>query len=192
MIEKLRTMVDKERFEHSLGVEQTAVELAKIHGADVEKARLAGLLHDCAKFSVAQTKEFCETYGVDAKSCEFEDMPLPLIHAPIGAMIIKQAFGVDDPEISSAIAAHTTGKTDMSQLDKIIFLADYAEPGRGDDPEIEEIRRLAKVDLDEALLKSMEFSIHRIENRGREVYHTTLEAYNDLAQKMGRNKWTQK
>lgn len=150
----------------------------------MEKASLAALLHDCAKHIAKDPKEFCRIHNLTKYLHDYDDMPLPVLHAPMGAHLAHEEFGVNDPEILSAITWHTSGKEDMSLLDKIIYLADYTEPLRFGTPQLEEIRSLCKTDLDMALCKALEYSIIRIKAKGNPVYEITLKAYNYIKEQV--------
>lgn len=147
MKKKLKKELDKKRYEHTKGVMYTAGCIAMAHGYDYKKAMLAGLLHDCAKCIPTETKfELCEKYHVILSESEVENPSL--IHAKLGAALAEHLYEVTDPEILHAIKVHTTGMPDMSLLDKILFVADYMEPGRNEAPNLEVIRELAFGDLD--------------------------------------------
>lgn len=152
---RIRNILEKEldtkRFEHTLGVAYTAASLAMVHGEDIEKSLLAGLLHDCAK---------CENYKTQMDLCKKEKMELseaekeknsPLLHAKAGKVLAKEKYGVCDKEILNAICYHTTGRPGMSELEKIVFIADYIEPMRKHAVNLPVIRKTAYLDLDEAL-----------------------------------------
>ena len=138
----LQSRLKKSRFAHSIGVADTAVKLAKRFGVDEEKAYIAGLLHDCAReFENDELPAEAAKRGIEIGEVERE-MPL-LLHSYIGAMMIKEIYGVDDPEISQAIWRHTVGGRNMTKLDKIIYFADMIEPNR-DYPGVNELRQLAQ------------------------------------------------
>ncbi|NLB42186.1 MAG: HD domain-containing protein [Clostridiales bacterium] len=178
IIGELEKWIDERRLHHSIGVSRCAVDLAKQYGVDEEKARLAGLVHDCAKcLSLEKSLELGKRYGYDAD--EISQHNKALLHAPIGAHLAADLFNIKDPEILEAIACHTTGKEDMTLLDKIIFVADYIEEDRNY-PGVEEIRRLAYIDLNESLLKALELSIKSVLERGRLLHPMTIEARNYL------------
>ena len=161
------------RIPHVLGAEQEAIRLAQTYGADVEKARRAALLHDCTKkLLMEDQKALCEKYGIELD--EMEQWALKLLHAKTGAAIARDVFGVDD-EIYSAIFYHTTGKADMTLLEKVIYLADYIEPTR-DFPGVEELRQACYEDLDKGLLLGLEMSIDEMKSMGNPVHHATVEA----------------
>ena len=140
------------RFRHSRDVSRTAVRLAERWGADLEKARLAGILHDCARSLKGEALlSAVKDFGLRPSEIEFAQPAL--LHAPLGAALSKQRFGVDNPEILQAIRRHTTGAVEMTLLDKIIYMADYIEPGRNFSG-VEKIREMAVNNLDEALLEA--------------------------------------
>ena len=165
------------RIPHVLGTEQEAVRLAERYGADVEKARVAALLHDCTKkLNMPEQLALCEHYGI--RLDELESKALKLLHAKTGAEIARDVFGVDD-EIYRAIWWHTTGHAGMTLLEKIIYLADYMEPTR-DFPGVEELRRACYEDLDKGLLLGLEMSIEEMTAMGNPVHHATVEARDAL------------
>lgn len=150
--EKLKNELDESRYEHTIGVMDTAACLAMRYGADLTQALVAGLLHDCAKCIPNDKKlKLCRKNGIEVTP--FEEKAPFLLHAKLGAWMAEHEYHVSDPAILSAIACHTTGKPDMSLLDKIIFIADYIEPGRNKAPGLPEIRRLSFTDIDQALIR---------------------------------------
>jgi predicted HD superfamily hydrolase involved in NAD metabolism len=160
----LHNLLRPSRFEHTLGVEYTACCLAMRYGADIKKADMAGLLHDCAKHLSASKKlEYADYYGLSVS--EYERKNPELLHAKLGAYIARDRYGIDDPEILSAITWHTTGRPDMTLLDKIIFIADYIEPGRFKAENLDEIRALAFKDLDCCLLKILSDTVSYLSTR---------------------------
>jgi len=175
----LRQMVmpylKENRIAHVTGVESQAVKLAMRWGADPDTAAIAGILHDITK---AQNKEkqlkLCEKYGIILENAERENPAL--LHARTGAALARERFGISD-EIYSAIRWHTTGKPDMSTLEKIIYLADYTEPTR-DFEGVEELRELSFEDLDKAMALGLEMSIEDLTERGKPIFHDTMDAYN--------------
>ncbi len=149
---KLKNELDESRYEHTIGVMDTAACLAMRYGADLTQALVAGLLHDCAKCIPNDEKlKLCRKNGIEVTP--FEEKALFLLHAKLGAWMAEHEYHVSDPAILSAIACHTTGKPDMSLLDKIVFIADYIEPGRNKAPGLPEIRRLSFTDIDQALIR---------------------------------------
>lgn len=179
MKQELGKRLKPSRFRHSLGVAETAVKLARRFGADEEKARIAGLLHDCAReFRNEDMIEEAEKRGIAIGEVE-RSMPL-LLHADIGAVRVRELYGVGDPAISQAIARHTVGGPQMTVLDKIIWYADMIEPGR-DFPGVDELRRLAKTaSLDAMLLAGLSHSIVFVVKKGHLVHPATVLARNEI------------
>ena len=167
------SMIRAKRIAHIRGTEEEAVRLARRWGGDEELARKAGILHDCTKYlNLEEQLQLCEKYGIVLD--ELEQKAVKLLHAKTGAAIARHVFGMPEA-ICSAIFWHTTGKADMSLLEKILYMADYVEPNRRFD-EVEELRRLAYSDLDAAVLRGCELSIVDMEERGQPVHRNTLEA----------------
>lgn len=159
IIDKLKTMVSERRFSHSLRVRDTALDLAKRYDVDPQKVNIAALLHDCAKgYSCEELLKFCDEYNLEID--QYSKLHKQLIHAPLGAKIAHVEFGVEDEEILNAICYHTTGRENMSMMEKIICTADYIEPKRSFEG-VDEIRELAYVNIDRALFvalgKTMEY-----------------------------------
>lgn len=143
---KLKKALDKDRYEHTKGVTYTAGCLAMAHDGDIRRAMLAGLLHDCAKCIPNEEKiRVCERNDILLTGVELANPSL--IHAKLGAYLAKSEYGVTDTDILHAIRVHTTGAPDMNLLDKIIYVADYIEPGRDRAVHLEQIRRQAFSDL---------------------------------------------
>ena len=167
------------RFRHSLGVADTAVFLARRFGVEEEKARVAGLLHDCAReFPNDALIEEAARRGIAVEPLE-RSMPL-LLHAYIGAERAKEIYGVEDAEICQAIYRHTVGGGNMTPLDKIIWYADMIEPNR-DYPEVEHLRRLAReASLDEMVLVGLSESIVFVVRKGHLVHPATVQARNEI------------
>ncbi|SDI34805.1 bis(5'-nucleosyl)-tetraphosphatase (symmetrical) YqeK [Natribacillus halophilus] len=173
---KVQQVLPKERYQHTLGVMRTAVSLAKRYGVDEEKAELAALLHDYGKpFSKHHLIDVLQREEPDENFSEYGGV---LLHAPAGAYMIRDEFGIADGEIFSSIYWHTTGRPGMSLFEKIIFLADYTEPGRSF-PGIEDVRKLSEVDLDAALLAAYTNTIQHLASGQRLIHPMTLAAYND-------------
>lgn len=169
------------RYQHTIRVTDTAIELAKQYGVDEEKSELAGILHDYAKFRPPE-----EMKSIIEKE---ENIPGDLLqyaeelwHAPVGAYLVEHEVGVGDEEILLAIQYHTTGRANMTLLEKVIFLADYIEPGR-DFAGVDTVRKLAKNDLDRAVIQSLSNTVEFLMNRKQTVYPETIAAYNALVQK---------
>lgn len=175
MEEKLKGMLTEKRYRHSIGVMETAVEMAEIFGVDVEKARLAGLLHDCAK-DIDKNKRIplCKELGVLLDPVKKEQRGL--IHADLGAKMLETEFGILDVEIIDAVKYHTLGREKMTDLEKILYLADIIEPNRTPFEGIEELRALCKTNLDCAMLFALERTIEYIQHRHKKLHSQTLQA----------------
>ncbi len=166
-------MLSSERIAHTAGCEHEAVQLAKLWGEDPEKAAVAGILHDSTKnLSYEEQLILCDKYGIILDNAQRENPKL--LHAITGAALAKDLFGVSE-EISQAIRWHTTGKPDMSTLEKIIYLADYIEPTR-DFEGVEQLRELAHEDLDKALALGLEMSLEELRRQNVEPHKDTVEA----------------
>ncbi len=170
---KAYAMLDAKRVPHVAGCEEEAARLAQRWGADEEKAREAGILHDITKKEkLDEQLRLCEKYGIILD--EMERSEGKLLHAKTGAGIAKYEFGCDD-EVYGAIYWHTTGHEDMTLLEKVIYMADYIEPNR-DFPGVEELRKLAYSDLDRALEMGFKMSIEDMRSRGIVPHQRTLGA----------------
>ena len=161
------------RMPHVLGTEQEAVRLVRRYGGDETQARIAALLHDCTKkLDMAQQLALCEKYGIMLD--ELEQKALKLLHSKTGAAIARDVFGVEDA-VYDAILYHTTGKPDMTRLEKIIYLADYIEPTR-DFPGVDALRKTVYEDLDKGLLMGLTMTIQEMEEMGNPVHYLTRDA----------------
>lgn len=176
---ELEKRLKRSRFLHSVGVADTAAFLAERFGLDVEKARLAGLLHDCAReFSNDDMISEAEKRGIAIGDVE-RFMPL-LLHAPLGARRAEEIYGVKDADILRAIERHTVGASGMTPLDKVIYFADMMEPTR-DYPGVEELRRAAREDsLDDMTLEGLSRSISFVVEKGHLIHPDTVIARNEL------------
>ncbi len=179
MKRELSRRLKKSRYEHSLGVADTAAFLARRFGVDEGKARLAGLLHDCAReFPNEAMLAESDMRGVEYGEVE-RSMPL-LLHAPLGAFRAKEIYGVGNDEILRAIARHTVGGVAMTPLDKIIYFADMMEPTR-DYPGVEILRDLARsASLNEMTLAGLTRSIAFVLEKGHLIHPDTVLARNEL------------
>lgn len=180
---KMEKSMDAHRFEHTLGVTYTAACLAMRYNVDIMKAQTAGLLHDCAKcMSNEKRLSICKKHNIQMNAAEIEN-PL-LLHAKVGSFIAMEEFNIHDEEIISAILNHTTGRPGMSPLEKIIYIADYIEPGRKQAPNLPEVRKMAFVDLDKALLMILEDTLTYLQGTNNVVDPMTQKTYDYYKQKM--------
>ena len=167
---KLKKYLDKDRYRHTLGVMYTAAALAMAHEYDMEQAQMAGLLHDCAKCIPNKKKlKICRKQNIRISSVE-QANPF-LLHAKLGA------YKVEDEEILSAIRWHTTGKEAMSDLEKIVYIADYIEPGRNKAPRLPWIRRVAFEDLDEGMYYILKDSLSYLGKGSKVLDPMTQKAF---------------
>lgn len=173
---KLMAELDKERYEHTLGVMYTAASMAMRYDADIDKALMAGLLHDCAKCISGENKiKLCDRYHLSVS--EVERANPSLLHAKLGAFLAAKKYHVDDKEIVNAIASHTTGRPHMSLLEKIIYIADYIEPGREELPNMADVRKLAFHDIDTCLYRILKDSLVYLDSRNIPIDPMTEKSY---------------
>lgn len=166
----------KDRCEHTTGVMYTASALAMCYGADIQSALTSGLLHDSGKYcSPKEQLRFCENHQIPLTGSERE-MPA-LIHAKLGAYLAEHEYGIKDPEILGAILYHTTGRPEMSLLEKIIYIADYIEPNRKEIPGLREIRGIVFKDIDRAVYLSALGTVKYLNDIGRPVDPMTVRTY---------------
>lgn len=176
--EKVKENMTEKRFFHTLGVQYTSSCLAMRYNADIIKAGLAGLLHDYAKCIDNDTMlEKCKKHNIEIT--EFEEKIPYLLHTKLGAYYAKNRFGVEDVEILNAITYHTTGKPNMTLLEKIVFVADYIEPSRKIIPRLDIIRKEAFQDLNLATYLILENTLSYLrEDPKKEIDPMTEDAYN--------------
>lgn len=172
----LKKEMDDSRFEHTLGVMYTCASLAMRYEYDLEKAMLAGLLHDCAKcMPNAKKLKMAEKHHLEISSLERRN-PF-MLHAKLGAFLAKKKYDIEDEEILDAIRWHTTGRPGMTLLDKIVYVSDYIEPKRDKAPNLPEIRRLAFISLDKALIRILEDTLGYLGDSAEHVDAMTKKTY---------------
>lgn len=177
MQKKLQNHIDEMRYIHTQGVMYTAAALAMCYGEDLERAQVAGLLHDCAK---------CIPNDEKLKLCRENDIPVSdtekeapfLLHARLGAFIAQEKYGIKDQAILDAIAWHTVGRPEMTMLEKIIFLADYIEPNRTKAPNLDQIRKEAFHNIDFAVYLTMRDTLSYLKEEKAKLDNQTIVAYN--------------
>jgi len=173
---KMEKTLDPKRFEHTLGVTYTAAALAMCYQVDINKAQVAGLLHDCAKCMDNDKKiSICQKHHIQINEIERQN-PF-LLHAKVGSYLAMKKFHINDPDIINAIINHTTGRPGMSALEKIIYIADYIEPGRKQAPNLTEVRKLAFHNLDTALLTILENTLSYLEESADAIDPMTRKTY---------------
>lgn len=181
--EEMRAILEQQltpsRYRHSLGVAETAVAIARRFGMNEERARVAGLLHDCGRvYKTDDLLKEARQRGIPIGKIE-SAMPL-LLHAYIGAYLIYEVYGVNDAVIAQAVWRHTVGGANMTALDKIIYYADMIEPSR-DYPEVERLRELSRTaSLDEMMLVGLTESILFVAQKGGLIHPDTITARNEL------------
>jgi predicted HD superfamily hydrolase involved in NAD metabolism len=176
-LETVKQQLTEHRYVHTIGVMNTSIELAERFNADVKKAELAAIFHDYAKF---RPKE--EMKSIIIKENMAADLLIhsnELWHAPVGAYLVEKEVGITDVEILDAIKYHTTGRVNMNTLEKVIFLADYIEPGRIF-PGVDEVRETAKTNLNKAVYEALRNTISFLLRRQQLVYPQTIHTYNDI------------
>lgn len=173
---EIRDRIGEKRFLHTLRVRDTAIELAKIHNVDLESAEVAGFLHDCAK--IRDHEKLMKAARENKLLLTKEMIKAPqIIHSYLGALYARELYGIEDEDILNAITYHTTGRANMSDLEKIIFLADYIEPMRNFDG-VERARHLAKKDLDAAMYFALNNTLKFLVDHDTYIVPTTVTARN--------------
>ena len=173
----MKKVQDNKRFEHTLGVAYTAAALAMRYEEDILKAQIAGLLHDCAKcLKDEKILNICKKENMSIS--EIERRNPYLLHAKAGAVLAKEKYNIDDEDIINAIYNHTTGRPEMSRLEKIIFIADYMEPGRKSAPNLALIRKMAFEDLDSTLCKILQDTLAYLKKSDCEIDPATEITWN--------------
>ncbi|MBD5477644.1 MAG: HD domain-containing protein [Lachnospiraceae bacterium] len=185
---EMEKTLEPKRYEHTLSVAYTAANLAAVHGVDIEKALVAGMLHDCAKcLSYKKQMSLCAKNHIVLSETEAQE-DSPLLHAKAGGALAKQEYGITDEDILNAIYYHTTGRPQMSPLEQVIYIADYIEPGRKrmkrtaaiEDQYMQNLaaaRKLAYQDLNEALCRILQDTLTHLTQKGGEIDPMTRETY---------------
>ena len=176
LIKELESELAYGRFIHTLDVAATAANLAMCYSADLDKAEVAGLLHDCAKcMSLGKMLKVCDKAGTDLS--EFEKNSVSLLHSKAGAVLAESRYGVRDEDTLNAIRFHTTGRPGMSLLEKIVFVADYIEPGRDSAPNLPQVRKLAYESIDDCVLQILKDTLRYLATTGSAVDPMTQKTY---------------
>lgn len=185
LLVKMQQLLPEKRLKHCLGVEQTAIELAERFGVDREKAGLAGLLHDYAKkLSDEEFLTLIAKYDLDP---ELKEWGNNVWHGLVGVYKIREDLGLSDPEILRSIEIHTVGSAQMSDLDKVVYVADYIEPNR-DFSGVEEAREIARISLNRAVAYETARTVEYLAHQGLPIFPQTLETYNAYVGFMKDNK----
>lgn len=178
MKNKLVGFLSTRRYKHSIGVMEEAGRLAAHYQADIQKAEIAGLLHDCAKY-IEEQEAILLLRHFGEEPDEIQKKSFQLLHGMLGYHIAREQYEVTDEDILQAIYWHTTGKAGMTLLEKIIFVADYTEPNRAFDG-LDKIRNTAYVDLDYSILLCADSSIRHVLSKGQLLHPLTIETRNDV------------
>jgi predicted HD superfamily hydrolase involved in NAD metabolism len=179
---KLKGMLSMARYRHSISTSRVASQLAAHYGAGQMKAMVAGLLHDCAKaLTEEEQKAYIERNGLSLD--EIESQERGLWHAPVGEVMAREEFGIDDHDILRAIRIHSIGAARMSLMAKVVYVADYIEPyrhfrGRAD------LARLAMKDLDLTLLHVLNHKLIYILHKKGMIHPDTIEVRNQLTRRI--------
>ncbi|MGK0604416.1 bis(5'-nucleosyl)-tetraphosphatase (symmetrical) YqeK [Enterococcus gilvus] len=177
LMQAVQMRMSERRFQHVLGVEETAIALAERFGASLEKASIAALTHDYAKERSDEEFELAIDQGDYEEKAELLKYDNAIWHGLVGADFVRQELKISDDEILTAIRLHTTGAAEMSLLDKIIYVADYIEPGRNF-PGVEDARVIAFSDLDQAVAFETKHTLAHLIESETPVYPKTIETYN--------------
>lgn len=173
---KVKQVLKPTRYEHTLGVMYTAGALAMRYHEDMYNALFAGILHDCAKgFPESAILSLCNSFRIPITDVERKNPGL--LHAKLGARLAQREYGISDDYILDAICYHTTGRPNMSLLDKIIYVADYIEPNRCEAPNLDEKRRLAFEDIDECPYAILEDTVAYLKQKDAVIDPMTEETY---------------
>lgn len=182
----LKERLSKKRFTHSMNVADMARELAPIYGADPERAYFAGMTHDIAK-ELPKDKQLALAKKCTLSVSRIELASPPLLHAPAGAQLLKESFGVEDEDILLAIRYHTVAAADMSPLAQAVYLADLTSADR-DYKDVKKMRRYAHVSAEKGMFEALRFSVEDLTEKGSTIPLCTIEAYNEYAEYFRDNK----
>lgn len=180
----LKKVLKESRYMHTIGVADTAKDMAEVFGVNPNQAYLAGILHDCAKYySNEQLLEICVENNIFIS--EYEKKAPYLLHGKVGAWIARQKYHIEDGQILNAVKWHTTGKADMTKLEQIVFCADYIEPGRSVQPNLSYLRQIAMKDLDLLTYHILKDTLNYLQNKNQLIDSFTKEAYEFYKEKIG-------
>jgi len=173
----VQSQMTEKRFTHTLGVMETARKLANQYGSNADSAELAAMIHDVAKcWPVKDQAAYILEHKLDASLLNYEK---ELWHAEVGAHYAREQYGITDQNICDAIRYHTSGRPDMSLLEKIVWVADYIEPNRAFEG-VKKARKLAEISLEETMLYGLNSTIMFLLEKNKMVYPTTMYARNDI------------
>lgn len=174
---KLKNVLSQSRYEHTLGVEFTSASLAMCHKGNISKAKVAGLLHDCAKCIDNNDKiKECIKYDIDVT--EYEKKSLDLLHSKLGSYYARVIYGIEDDEILNAVKYHTTGRENMTLTEKIVFVADYIEPSRNQAPNLDYIRYVSFKDIDLAVYEILKDTLMYLKKNNMLIDDSSIKTFN--------------
>jgi len=177
MLAAIKDRMPTKRYIHTIGVMETAIQLAQRYEQDEKKAEVAAIFHDIAKYAdVEWMKKIVYEHHLDSRLLQWNS---EILHGPVGAWIVQNEFQIDDEDILNAIRFHTTGRANMTALEKIIFVADMIEPNRKF-PGVDELRAYAKVDLNDAFRACVTHSLLHLVSAQLAIYPVSIECYNSL------------
>ena len=172
---RVKEILPEKRYEHTLRVVEVAKHLAKVHGANEERAALAALVHDvCKPMDEVLMKKYVILHNLDGKLLDY---PVEVLHGPVASAFIEEEFGVVDEEVKLAVANHTFGRKHMTLLEKIIFIADYTDPQRKH-PHLAEVTEVSQYDLDEAVRLAAKYTLVYLIDNDERIYPSLLDCYN--------------
>lgn len=183
-LELLEIRLKKSRFNHTLGVVETSAKMARFYGIDSIATMTAAALHDYAKnLSASELLTYATEKGleIDSVMCASSE----LLHGAVGAAMVREELGIENLEILNAIAYHTVGRKQMSQMEKIVYLADAIEPGRSEYPGLEDLRELAFENLDAGVLASVTSTLNYVLECGLAIHPNSVDLYNELLNQLG-------
>ena len=177
ILQVVKEKMPNKRYIHTLGVRDTAVQLAEHYGENVDAAITAAIIHDIAKYAdLKWMRQIVIEHQLDERLLPWEN---EILHGPVGAVIAQTQFGINDEDVLNAIRHHTTGRVGMSKLEKIIYVADMIEPNRQFEG-VETLRQIAFENLDEAMKACMKHTISFLVATEQPIYPLSIESYNDL------------
>ncbi len=176
ILKRIKKKLSDKRFQHTLRVESEAIKLANHYRGDCQKASIAALLHDNAK-NYDDDKKLRLVYKYNIQLNQSEKANIDLVHAKLGSVIAAKKFNIDDIDILNGIKFHTTGRPGMSLTEKIIYIADFIEPGRKAFPGLEKARELAYIDINLTMIKILMMTINHVVDKGRIIDPGTEMAY---------------
>jgi len=183
IIQSVSVQMPERRWIHTQGVMSTAIQLAERYGENPQRAELAAIIHDVAKYwPITDQAAYIKEHSLNKQLLQYNK---ELWHAEVGASVAKEQYDVQDVAICDAIRYHTSGRANMTLLEKIVWLADYIEPNR-DFPGVDEARELAEISLERAILFGLDQTILFLIEKGKVVYPVTLEARNSMVQQLSR------